>query len=465
MAADAEVALLEEGLGQQRQADRERRGQHGERRARRIEPGDADRGQDELEGGAQELSAQVGQEPQRVDGVAALGHVRGESALEVAIAEAGDLREERQAQTRLEVSSEAQQARRDGELEEEQRGDEAEQHPDGAQALSGEPQLAAEVEEAAEEQGLDDEAPGGEEQRRHQGHRGQEAVGPQESEQVTPRPARRLLQSRGQLRREGSRSPRGLRHHAGHRRRCRAAAAHPHQHGPAEQELVLVSRSGRGRPHHPVVGRDALALARWLIPGALDAALEHPRRLPTAPETTGAHDGGDHPGGGIEGRQRAPARVQQGGLDQTGHRATGEPHLRQAPAQRAEELLRARPLAPGGRWERHGVDVELVEKALAGGPAPSGAPDPSPGRRGRGGARRPRSGSPRWAAGRPRSPAGPAPRAGAGGPPAASPARPRGRAARPPPPACRWRCRRRRSGRPRAGVRSSRRCQSPRAGI
>ena len=43
MAADAEVALLEERLSQQRQANRERGGQHGERRARRIEPGDADR--------------------------------------------------------------------------------------------------------------------------------------------------------------------------------------------------------------------------------------------------------------------------------------------------------------------------------------------------------------------------------------------------------------------------------------
>ena len=108
MAADAEVPLLEEGLGQQRHANRERGCQPGERRTRRIEPGDPHRRQDELEGGAQELSAQVGQEPQRMGGVAALGHVRRQPALEVAIAEAGDLGEERQAQTRLEVSPEAQ---------------------------------------------------------------------------------------------------------------------------------------------------------------------------------------------------------------------------------------------------------------------------------------------------------------------------------------------------------------------
>ena len=130
-------------------------------------------------------------------GVAALGHVRGQPALEVAIAEARDLGEKRQAQTRLDVPPDAQQARRNGELEEEQRRDETEQHPEGAQALPGEPKLAPEVEEAAEEQGFDDEPPGGEEQRCHQGQWGQKAISPQESKQVTARPARRLLQGRG----------------------------------------------------------------------------------------------------------------------------------------------------------------------------------------------------------------------------------------------------------------------------
>jgi hypothetical protein len=131
-------------------------------------------------------------------GMAALGHVRRQPALEVAIAEAGDLGEKRQAQTHLEVSPDAQQARGDGELEEEQRHDKTEQHPDGAQPLPGEAEPASEVEEAAKEQGLDDEARSGEEERRHQGRRGQQAISPQEPEQVTPRPARRLLKRRGQ---------------------------------------------------------------------------------------------------------------------------------------------------------------------------------------------------------------------------------------------------------------------------
>ena len=167
MAADAEVTLLEEGLSQQWQAQQESGGQCGERCACPIEPGDPHRRQDELEGGAQELSAKVWQEPQRMGGVAALGHVRGQPALEVAIAEAGDFGEERQAQARLQVSSEAQQARGEGDLEEEQRCDEAEQHPDGTQALPDEPQLASEVKEGAEEQGFDDKAHGSEEQRRN----------------------------------------------------------------------------------------------------------------------------------------------------------------------------------------------------------------------------------------------------------------------------------------------------------
>ena len=49
MGADAEVALREEGLGSERQANGQRCGQHRQRGAGRIEPGDARRRQDELE--------------------------------------------------------------------------------------------------------------------------------------------------------------------------------------------------------------------------------------------------------------------------------------------------------------------------------------------------------------------------------------------------------------------------------
>jgi len=56
------------------------------------------------------------------------------------------------------VPPDAQQTLGDRKLEEEQRCNEAEQRPEGGQALPGKSQLASEVEEAAEEQGFDDEA-------------------------------------------------------------------------------------------------------------------------------------------------------------------------------------------------------------------------------------------------------------------------------------------------------------------
>ena len=134
-----------------------------------------------------------------MSGVAALGHVRRQPAPEVAITKAGNLGEKRQAQTRLQVAPNAQQIGSDGEIEE-QRPSKGEQYADGTQTLVDEAQLASEVEERSEKQGFDDEAPGGEEQRRHQGRRRQESIGPQRVEQFTPRQAWRLLQGHGKLR-------------------------------------------------------------------------------------------------------------------------------------------------------------------------------------------------------------------------------------------------------------------------
>ena len=107
VAADAQVALREEGLCDQRQTDGERRCQDRERRARRIEPGNPHGRQGKLEDRPQELPAEVRQEPERLKAVAALGHVRGQPALEVPVVEAGNLLQERHAQARLEVPPEA----------------------------------------------------------------------------------------------------------------------------------------------------------------------------------------------------------------------------------------------------------------------------------------------------------------------------------------------------------------------
>src|SRR5439155_23036823 len=64
VAADPRVALRQERLRGQRQADRDRRREHGHRVTGWIEPGEARRGQSELEDRAQELSGEVWQEPQ-----------------------------------------------------------------------------------------------------------------------------------------------------------------------------------------------------------------------------------------------------------------------------------------------------------------------------------------------------------------------------------------------------------------
>src|SRR5439155_8164353 len=64
VAADPRVALRQERLRGQRQADRDRRREHRHRGTGWIEPGEAHRGQSELEDRAQELSGEVWQEPQ-----------------------------------------------------------------------------------------------------------------------------------------------------------------------------------------------------------------------------------------------------------------------------------------------------------------------------------------------------------------------------------------------------------------
>ena len=58
-----------------------------------------------------------------------------------------------QPQARLQVAAQAQRSQSDGEVEEQQRGHEGGQQRDGRQALIGDTQRPAEVEEGAEEDG------------------------------------------------------------------------------------------------------------------------------------------------------------------------------------------------------------------------------------------------------------------------------------------------------------------------
>ena len=93
----------------QRETNGKRRCQERERRARRIKPDDPHRGQGQLEDRPHELSAETGEEAERLHAVAALGHIRGQPTLEIPVAEAGNFLQERHAQAGLEVAPEAQQ--------------------------------------------------------------------------------------------------------------------------------------------------------------------------------------------------------------------------------------------------------------------------------------------------------------------------------------------------------------------
>jgi hypothetical protein len=108
MATRTQVTLRKEGLGCQRETNGKRRCQERERRARRIKPDDPRRGQGQFKGRPHELATETGEEAERLHTVAALGHVRGQPTVEIAVAEAGNFLQERYAQAGLQVAPEAQ---------------------------------------------------------------------------------------------------------------------------------------------------------------------------------------------------------------------------------------------------------------------------------------------------------------------------------------------------------------------
>src|SRR5439155_11185961 len=113
---------------------------------------------------------------------AALGDIGIEAALEIAIAEARDLFEKGHAQAGLQVTSEAEQGGSQGELQEQQGGDEERDGGGSGEALAGQAELAAQVEEAAEEHCLQQRRSGGGGHGAEQRGRGQEAIGAEEAE-------------------------------------------------------------------------------------------------------------------------------------------------------------------------------------------------------------------------------------------------------------------------------------------
>ena len=111
--ADAKIELVEVGPQRERQQDSDERGEEGDRRAPGIDPGDRRGGDDEPQRRPDELPAQLREVAQPMRGVAPLGHVRDRSALEVAVHEAGNLLEERDAQSSLQATTKTHQSARD----------------------------------------------------------------------------------------------------------------------------------------------------------------------------------------------------------------------------------------------------------------------------------------------------------------------------------------------------------------
>ncbi len=201
--AQAQVALLDERAGEEGQADKEGGAQQGEGGAERVEPDDAQQGEQQLEAGAQQAHPQPGQEAQRAQVVGALGHVGGQAAAEIAVAQAGDLVEEGHAQAGLQAAAHALDGGADGELEQHQGGDEGQHRQGGQDALGGQGQALADADHALEEQGFDQHAQGGQEEGQGQHGGGEQAVLAQGFPDLLLGALGRLAQGGGQVGGEG----------------------------------------------------------------------------------------------------------------------------------------------------------------------------------------------------------------------------------------------------------------------
>ena len=161
MGPHAQLQLGQPGQRCKRYRDREHGEERRQRRAGRIDPGDA-------RGGGGQL-AQCAQEPARVrrpltqllQAVHPFGQIGDEPAVEVAIAEPRNVREETKPELDLQPSSGGQQPRRQRQLEGGDQHSEDEQRGECPQTLFANAEIAADVERAAEEQRLDHHRRGG----------------------------------------------------------------------------------------------------------------------------------------------------------------------------------------------------------------------------------------------------------------------------------------------------------------
>jgi hypothetical protein len=151
---ESKIALRQDGLRQKGNGNGNQAGKEREGSAPGIEPHDARNGEDELEEDPRQISAELGQEAEMPDHVASIRHVGAQPALEITVAEAGELLEKGDPKTSLEMTPEPEEGRHRRKLEEEQcRGKE---HDGGhrSQSLTAQAEVSAEVEERAKEKCL-----------------------------------------------------------------------------------------------------------------------------------------------------------------------------------------------------------------------------------------------------------------------------------------------------------------------
>jgi hypothetical protein len=154
VAANLEVALVQDSLPENGQPDAEQHGGDRYQRARAIEPHEGHARHDELGGGPHELTDERGEAAESGRGVRALGHVGREPAVKVPIGDAGDLPKELHAEPNLEVPSQTKKRARERHVDEHHGERKNDEQAERAQALRHDPEPMAEVERGAKQKPL-----------------------------------------------------------------------------------------------------------------------------------------------------------------------------------------------------------------------------------------------------------------------------------------------------------------------
>ncbi|MCG3164246.1 MAG: hypothetical protein JMDDDDMK_05736 [Acidobacteria bacterium] len=145
--ANAQVALGQTRLQGQRQSQRNYRHNDSRPGPIRIEPNQPDGRQRQFKTEPQKTPAQLRQLSKRLRAVAAFGHVRNQTALEIPVAEPRNLFQKSHAQSCFQPAPQLQRAGRQRPFQQQQRQRESHQRGHRADPLLGRRQLAAQIEQ------------------------------------------------------------------------------------------------------------------------------------------------------------------------------------------------------------------------------------------------------------------------------------------------------------------------------